>query len=1061
MTRTLDHSFEGAGPESWVAVTGTGSVNFDHAGPGSLPSGGGVQCCRVVKPGSASSDYAYLNLSGQTVTYSRHMLYIGAEGLASGESFDTIGGLSNQANGELMGILLRKSAGGQLELSVNFRQSSWTTLGTVSVATGAWYCVELLYRTDTLAIAAWVNDVSLGTATADSLPRGQCNRIFVGPRWAGELGNVRALTIYYDLIALDNAVRIGPPADAGIAGSAQAVATLAAALSDSAITGTAQAESSIAGNLGTRAARVQIAVNAEFSYALGIPRPKIAIAADGQTLIAACGTNSASGSIYRSIDAGQSWSLLLTEWLDYHASVAIDSAGRVFYASRIIDPSDGISAYRRYNGTSWEALRTWDDYGGSPASSTANVLVGAGNDVWLFFRDSHGYGTATPQRIYYRRSTDNGATFGAAVTIVDAQSAVWKRIGSMMLSGQPALVLWELNSGGTACNIKLFRWDGAAFAAVASNTLATTSPDPATRFFSVCETTNGTIHAVWFDVVSSNNVLRHASRSLAGSWAAPATITATTLGATDPPPVTLCAHGNRVVLAYVDNKAGTKQVFVRIWDGAAWGAETQHSLTASGACGYVSSPQRSPVQLIPLLYEQGAGKALMFGTIDAGVESIDVGGGASASASASGAVLTTVASNGAAMGFVSPAATLSVSIALAGGVQVVATPSGNAILVATLRGASIAQTVLAAAVTTINAVVGAAAAAQVTATGALIGWGSYTMAWDAVPGAAGYRIKVGTESGVYTRTMDIGAVTIYAVGGLMPDVVYYFAVIALDGAGQEGVPAPEISGTPDLPGDPVDLSANVVSAAVATAFLPVQHMLEGTVYALCMVASALEEAGATLVAQGGAETAIDGTLGTSIAVSGAVLNLATLHGAIGAAAAALMGVAAAQAGAQGGLTVTIALSGTALVRALTQANLLNMIAAQANAAAQALASGSLSGAAAALSGSSVSRALAQGDINVTIALQAGVAAQAVLSGGLTIGIPLAAAVLAASAGSGLLGTVIRLVGSTGAAAAPVGALSVAAPPHTDYIAALPRRDYAATRRGRTWAAAAHHRRTGT
>ena len=59
---------------------------------------------------------------------------------------------------------------------------------------------------------------------------------------------------------------------------------------------------------------------------------------------------------------------------------------------------------------------------------------------------------------------------------------------------------------------------------------------------------------------------------------------------------------------------------------------------------------------------------------------------------------------------------------------------------------------------------------------------------------AGYRVKVGTSSGVYsTANVDVGNVTAFTVTSLAPGNVYYFAVTAYDSSGAESGFSNEVS----------------------------------------------------------------------------------------------------------------------------------------------------------------------------------------------------------------------------------------------------------------------------
>ncbi|MCY9656781.1 polysaccharide lyase family 8 super-sandwich domain-containing protein [Paenibacillus chondroitinus] len=72
------------------------------------------------------------------------------------------------------------------------------------------------------------------------------------------------------------------------------------------------------------------------------------------------------------------------------------------------------------------------------------------------------------------------------------------------------------------------------------------------------------------------------------------------------------------------------------------------------------------------------------------------------------------------------------------------------------------------------------------------------LSWTGVQGAAGYRVKYGTSSGVYTKTLDVTSVSStnqVAVTGLETGRTYYFAVAAYQASGESGL-SNELSATP-------------------------------------------------------------------------------------------------------------------------------------------------------------------------------------------------------------------------------------------------------------------------
>lgn len=61
---------------------------------------------------------------------------------------------------------------------------------------------------------------------------------------------------------------------------------------------------------------------------------------------------------------------------------------------------------------------------------------------------------------------------------------------------------------------------------------------------------------------------------------------------------------------------------------------------------------------------------------------------------------------------------------------------------------------------------------------------SFTVNWNTVSGATGYKIKYGTSRGIYTSTTDVGNVTSANLTGLNIDTKYYYAVTAYNANGE-------------------------------------------------------------------------------------------------------------------------------------------------------------------------------------------------------------------------------------------------------------------------------------
>jgi len=64
--------------------------------------------------------------------------------------------------------------------------------------------------------------------------------------------------------------------------------------------------------------------------------------------------------------------------------------------------------------------------------------------------------------------------------------------------------------------------------------------------------------------------------------------------------------------------------------------------------------------------------------------------------------------------------------------------------------------------------------------------GQISLAWSQAEGAAGYKVKYGTEPGSYTNVVDMGLATNATVNGLTNGLTYYFAIVAYSTAGDSG-----------------------------------------------------------------------------------------------------------------------------------------------------------------------------------------------------------------------------------------------------------------------------------
>ncbi len=93
----------------------------------------------------------------------------------------------------------------------------------------------------------------------------------------------------------------------------------------------------------------------------------------------------------------------------------------------------------------------------------------------------------------------------------------------------------------------------------------------------------------------------------------------------------------------------------------------------------------------------------------------------------------------------------------------------------------------------------AAAPAAPTLNSAVAGNARVTLNWTLVSGASTYKIRYGTVSGTYNKTVNVSNISNYTVTGLTNGTKYYFVVAGLDSSGIIGVNSNEKNATPTLP----------------------------------------------------------------------------------------------------------------------------------------------------------------------------------------------------------------------------------------------------------------------
>jgi len=84
---------------------------------------------------------------------------------------------------------------------------------------------------------------------------------------------------------------------------------------------------------------------------------------------------------------------------------------------------------------------------------------------------------------------------------------------------------------------------------------------------------------------------------------------------------------------------------------------------------------------------------------------------------------------------------------------------------------------------------------------------------------AGYRLRYGTATGVYTSTANLGKVTTHEIQGLDSTKTYYFVLHALDYSGNLSLPSNEASGQPSVIAGPAPTVSSALEVGTGSIYI--------------------------------------------------------------------------------------------------------------------------------------------------------------------------------------------------------------------------------------------------
>jgi len=167
-----------------------------------------------------------------------------------------------------------------------------------------------------------------------------------------------------------------------------------------------------------------------------------------------------SGNLARSHDGGVTWQpeFDVGWYVNYHSSVSGDLNDNLYIADRQNNTHVHFTKINSPGNSASNLIFGQSVAGPAPGTvQTPNVLAQDSNNIWLFLRTN----VDASGNVYYRRSTNGGQTFGSAQWVANTGYEN-VRIGSLLIEGQPAVVIWYSDdSSNEGWGYRYYIWDPA------------------------------------------------------------------------------------------------------------------------------------------------------------------------------------------------------------------------------------------------------------------------------------------------------------------------------------------------------------------------------------------------------------------------------------------------------------------------------------------------------------------------------------------------------------------------------------------------------------------------
>jgi Neuraminidase (sialidase) len=270
----------------------------------------------------------------------------------------------------------------------------------------------------------------------------------------------------------------------------------------------------------------------------------------------------------RSTDGGATWSTdlkLSATGIAFEPSIAVsgDTVHVVWDGLPSVLPGEPLEVYYV---RSTDAGATWDsvirltsdsvDYAWQPSVAAAGATV---HVAWYDGRN----GPAFPAEIYYKRSTDGGATWGSDVRLTNsAPASEWVSIAA---AGQRVHVAWSDARDGGVYEIyyKCSTDGGVTWPASPGGDMRLTSPDRVTSYFPSIAASDSFVHVVWDDGrdgTGTDGVYYRCSTDGGTTWGSDMRLSTGDKQSRHP---SIAIAGSSLYVAWYDNRDGNDEIYYK------------------------------------------------------------------------------------------------------------------------------------------------------------------------------------------------------------------------------------------------------------------------------------------------------------------------------------------------------------------------------------------------------------------------------------------------------------------------------------------------------------------